>query len=83
MRDHSLNLYLNNELMFMNSRCKLHFAFNGSDFHEGIDLNLMSLKDSPVNISVSMLSEGVEVEMSRCVYFDDWEMVPKEPFLLK
>lgn len=83
MRDHSLNLYLNNEIMFLSSRCKFHFAFNNSDFHEGLDLNLMNLKESPLNIAVSIASEGVEVELSRCIYFDDWEMIPKEPFLLK
>jgi hypothetical protein len=83
VRDHSLNLYLNNEIMFLSSRCKYHFAFNGSEFHEGADINLMSLKEGPLNLVVSMLEEGVEVEMSRALYFDDWELVPKEPVLLK
>ena len=41
----NINLLLNaqNEVMFFNSPCKFHFAFNQSDFHEGIDLNLMNL----------------------------------------
>jgi hypothetical protein len=69
--------------MFLSSRCKFHFAFNNSEFHEGVDINLMSLKEGPLNLVVSMLEEGVEVEMSRALYFDDFEMIPKEAILLK
>jgi len=41
----NINLLLNanNEIMFFNSPCKFHFAFNNSEFHEGIDLNLLNL----------------------------------------
>lgn len=82
VRDHALNLYLNNELMYLNSRCKYHYAFNNSEFHEGIELNLINLKESPLHFVVSMLEEGVEVELSKAVYFDEWDLIPKEPFLL-
>jgi len=68
--------------MFFNSPCKFHFAFNGSEFHEGIDLNLMNLAESPTNLCVSLPDQkGVEVQLSRSVYFNDWESIPKEPFL--
>lgn len=83
VRDHSLNLYLNNEIMFLSSRCKFHFSFNNSEFHEGLDINLMNIRESPLNLALSIFEEGLEVELSRSVYFDEWEMVPKEPFLLK
>ena len=82
----SINLLMNanNEVMFFNSPCKFHFAFNGSDFHEGIDLNLINLKESPINLCISLPEhKGVEMQMSRAVYFCDWELIPKEPFLLK
>lgn len=69
--------------MFLSSRCKFHFAFNNSEFHEGADLDLKVLKESPLNLIISMLEEGVEVELSRAAYFDEWDMIPKEPFLLK
>ena len=81
----NINLLLNanNEVMFFNSPCKFHFAFNGSEFHEGADLNLINLKESPINMCVSLPEhKGVEVQMSRAVYFCDWELIPKEPFLL-
>jgi hypothetical protein len=81
----NINLLLNanNEIMFFNSPCKFHFAFNNSDFHEGIDLNLLNLQESPVNLCVCLPEhKGVEVLMSRAVYFCDWELIPKEPFLL-
>ena len=68
--------------MFLNSRCKFHFAFNNSDFHEGVDISLVNLKESPLNLVVCMLEEGVEVELSRAAYFDEWELIPKQPFLL-
>jgi hypothetical protein len=30
------------------------------------------------------LKPGIEVEVSdHTLYFDDWELIPKEPFLLK
>lgn len=74
----------NNELMFFNSPCKFHFAFNNSDFHEGVDLNLISgERESPLHLVVSILEQGIEVEVSRHIYFDEWDMVPKEPILLK
>lgn len=81
----NINLLLNanNEVMFFNSPCKFHFAFNGSEFHEGVDLNLMNLNESPINLCVCLPEhKGVEVLLSRAVYFCDWELVPKEPFLM-
>ena len=81
----NINLLLNanNEVMFFNSPCKFHFAFNSSDFHEGVDLNLINLNEAPVNLCVSLPEHlGVEVQLSRAVYFCDWELIPKEPFLL-
>ena len=60
----NINLLLNanNEVMFFNSPCKFHFAFNGSEFHEGADLNLINLKESPINLCVSLPEhKGVEV----------------------
>lgn len=37
-----------------------------------------------LHLMVSVLEPGIEVEMSgKCIYFDDWELIPKEPFLLK
>jgi hypothetical protein len=84
IRDNNINLFLNgnNEIMFFSSPCKFHFAFNNSEFHEGVDLNLMSLKESPLHLIVSMMEQGVEVELSRAVYFDEWDLIPKEPFIL-
>ena len=58
------NLLLNshNEVMFFNSPCKFHFAFNNSEFHEGVDLNLMNLAESPTHLCVSLPeNKGVEV----------------------
>ena len=81
----NINLLLNanNEVMFFNSPCKFHFAFNSSEFHEGVDLNLINLSEAPVNLCVSLPEHlGVEVQLSRAVYFPDWELIPKEPFLL-
>lgn len=81
----NINLLLNanNEVMFFNSPCKFHFAFNSSEFHEGVDLNLINLSEAPTNLCVSLPEHlGVEVELSRAVYFCDWELIPKEPFLL-
>lgn len=51
------NMFLNanNEIMLFNSPCKMHFAFNNSEFHEGVDLNLMHPKESPLNLVVSLL----------------------------
>lgn len=73
----------NNELVFFNSPCKFHFAINNSEFHEGADLNLMNgPKDSPLHFVVGILESGTEVAVSKHVYFDDWEMIPKQPFLL-
>ena len=73
----------NNEFMVFNSPCKFHFAFNSSEFHEGVDLNLMNPKESPLHFVISMLDAGIEVELSRAVYFDEWELIPKDPFLLR
>jgi len=71
-------------MMFFNSPCKLHFACNGSEFHEGVDLNLINLSESPLHLCVSLPeNKGVVVQMSKAVYFCDWELIPKEPFLLK
>jgi len=81
----NINLLLNanNEVMFFNSPCKFHFAFNGSEFHEGVDLNLINLDEAPTNLCVSLPEHlGVEAHLSRAVYFCDWELIPKEPFLL-
>ena len=65
------------------SHCKFHFGFNGSEFHEGVDLNLMGgEKESPLHLVVSILEQNTQVEVSRHVYFDEWEAIPKEPFLL-
>lgn len=82
------------DLMSYNSPCKLQFAFNNSDFHEGVSLNLLQMmleanlsptkQGIPLHLAVSVLEPGVEVEISkRCLYFDDWEMIPKEPFMFK
>jgi hypothetical protein len=83
--ENNFNLFLNanNEIMFLNhSPCKFHFGFNDSEFHEGVDLNLMNLKESPLNIVVSLMETGIDVEMSKMLYFDEWELIPKKPFLL-
>ena len=48
--------------MFFNSPCKFHFAFNSSEFHEGVDLNLINLAEAPINLCVSLPEHlGVEV----------------------
>ncbi|CDW84708.1 kelch-like protein 38 [Stylonychia lemnae] len=81
----SLNMIFgsHNELTFFNSPCRFHFAFNNSEFHEGVDLNLMAgAKDSPLHLVISILEQGSEVIASRHVYFDDWDMIPKSPFIL-
>ena len=60
----NINLLLNsnNEVMFFNSPCKFHFAFNSSEFHEGVDLNLINLEEAPINLCVSLPEHlGVEV----------------------
>eukprot|EP00347_Sterkiella_histriomuscorum_P016229 403353994 len=73
----------NNELVFFNSPCKFHYAFNNSEFHEGVDLNLMNgPKDSPLHMVIGILETSTEVTVSKHVYFDEWEAIPKEPFLL-
>lgn len=68
--------------MYMNSKCKYHYAFNNSEFHEGIDLNLVNLKESPLNFVICLLEQDVEVELSKAVYFDSWDLIPKEPFIM-
>jgi len=35
-----------------------------------------------LNIAVSILEVGHSVELSRTAYFDDFENIPKRPFLL-
>jgi len=72
----------NNEILFFHSPCKFHFAYNNSEFHEGVDLNLMNFDEAPLHLAVSIVELGTEVEISRAVYFDDWEAIPKDPFLL-
>jgi len=76
----NLSLVLNQhpDLMFLSSSpCKFHFAFNNSSFHEGIDLNLaIGEKESPLHLVVSILEAGVEVNVSKHVYFDDWDSIP-------
>ena len=45
----------------------------------------MNLKKAPLNLVVSMPPEmhrKTELIMSRAAYFTQWEMIPKEPFLL-
>jgi len=42
----------------------------------------MNLKESPLHVIVSLMEVGLEVELSRLVYFEEWELIPKEPFLL-
>ena len=40
------NMFLttrNELLLFNHSPCKFHFAFNSSDFHEGLDLHLLQM----------------------------------------
>ena len=72
-------------MMLFNSPCKMHYAVDDSDWSEGIDLNLMNLKKSPLNLVVSMPPEmhyNSELIMSRAAYFTDWELIPKQPFLL-
>ena len=44
----------------------------------------MHLSESPLHLCVSLPeNKGVVVQMSKAVYFCDWELIPKEPFLLK
>ncbi|TNV83722.1 hypothetical protein FGO68_gene7074 [Halteria grandinella] len=80
--------------------CKMHFAFNNSDFNEGMNLNLLQmildskntfptqnkqkLNNIPLHLVVSILEPGIQVEVSKgSVYFDEWEMIPKEPFMFR
>ncbi len=55
------------DLLFLSSSpCKLHFAFNSSDFHEGVDVNLVGgEKESPLHLVVSVLEPEMEVAVSR------------------
>lgn len=60
----NINILLNTnyDMMFFNSPCKLHFACNGSEFHEGVDLNLMTLSESPLHLCISLpANRGVVV----------------------
>ena len=86
---HDLNSFgvATNELgmMLFNSPCKLHYSVNDSEWSEGIDLNLMNLKKAPLNFVLSMPPEmhrTTELIMSRAAYFSEWEMIPKQQFLL-
>lgn len=79
----NLNLLLNTtspheSMMFFSSPCKFHFGCNSSEFHEGVDLNLINLNESPLHLCVSLPEKiGVEVLISRAVYFSDWDLIPK------
>ena len=42
----------------------------------------MSLANAPLAFNVSLLEVGYSVQLSKCVYFEDWESIPKQPFLL-
>ena len=81
----NLNLFLsgNNEPIFFNSPCKIFYALNNSEFSEGVDINLMSLETAPIHFAISLLEVGQQVECSRCVYFDTFDHIPSEPFLLE
>ena len=73
-------------MMLFNSPCKFHYSVNGSEWSDGVDLNLMNIKKAPLNLVVSMPPEmhyNTELLMSRSAYFTEWDMVPKNPFLLK
>jgi len=73
-------------MMLFNSPCKFHYSVNDSEWSEGIDLNLMNIKKAPLNLVLSMPPEmhrTTELLMSRAAYFTQWEMVPKDAFLLK
>lgn len=50
--------------MFFNSPCKLQYAFNDSEFHEGIDLNLVSKIDAPLNFVVGVKDQDIEILIS-------------------
>ena len=95
MQRYNMFLTSHNEMMMFNSPCKLRFAFNQSEFHEGADLHLLQMmlqanqgreafNLSPLHLVVSVLEPGIEVQVSeRCIYFDEWDMIPKEPFLFE
>ena len=64
----------------------MHYSVNDSEWSDGIDLNLMKLKQAPLNFVVSMppeMQRKTVLLMSRCAYFTQWEMIPHQPFLLK
>jgi len=72
-------------MMLFNSPCKMHYSVDGGEWSEGMDLNLMNLKKAPLNLVVSMPPEmhyTSELLMSRAAYFTEWELIPKQPFLL-
>ena len=73
-------------MMLFNSPCKFHYAVNNSEWSDGVDLNLMNIKKSPLNLAVSMppdMHHNTELLMSRSAYFTEWELIPKSTFLLK
>ena len=43
----------------------------------------MSLEHAPLNVAVSILEVGHSVELSWTAYFDDFDNIPKWPFLLQ
>ena len=72
----SLIMNLNNEdelsMQLYNSPCKMHYSVNDSDWSEGIDLNLMKLKQAPLNFAVTLppeMHKHAELVMSRGGYF--------------
>ena len=69
-------------VLFLYLQCKLPFAYNGSDFHDVVDINLMSLANAQLVLNVSLLEEGYSVQLSKCVYFEEWESISDKPFLL-
>ena len=63
--------------MFFNSPCKFQYAFNDSEFHEGIDLNLISKSEAPLNFVVGLKDSDFDVLVSQGAYFENMEAVPK------
>jgi hypothetical protein len=61
----SLILGGGNDPIFFSSPCKIHYSINGSEFSEGIDINLMSLETAPIHFAISLLEVGQQVECSR------------------
>ena len=66
----------NNDLLFLSSPCKVHYAINQGDWTEGADINLMSLENAPLSITISILEVGHTIEISKTAYYDDFESIP-------